>query len=111
MKRIILAASVLAVAGPAQAGTVQYTLGGGDTKVYTRSLTRGEYVELTLQSNGKSNLDLFMRGPSRAGWSYCARPADFEGCGFEVLHSGKYSFEVRNRGSRANTFTLDIERR
>ena len=52
-----------------------------------------------------------MRGPSRAGWSYCARPADFEGCGFEVLHSGKYSFEVRNRGSRANTFTLDIERR
>lgn len=111
MKRIIFAAFVLAVAGTTHAGTVQYTLDGGETKVYTRSLTRGEYVELTLQGDGDSNLDLFLRGPSRAGWSYCGRPADFEGCGFEVLHSGEYSFEIKNRGSRSNTFTLDIERR
>lgn len=111
MKRIILAACALAAVGSAQAGTVQYTLDGGDTKVYKRSLNRGEYVELTLQGDGGSNLDLFMRGPSRAGWSYCGRPADFEGCGFEVLHSGEYRFEIKNRGSSANTFTLDIERR
>ena len=57
MKRIILAACALAVAGTAQAGTVQYTLDGGETKVYARSLARGEYVELTLQGDGDSNLD------------------------------------------------------
>lgn len=110
MNRILVMFSLAAAIGAAHAGTVQRTVGGGDTESLRRNLDRGEYIMLTLQGNGRTNLDLYVFGPSRAGWSKCKRPGDFEGCGFEVEHSGTYRIEIRNRGTRSNTFTLDIDR-
>ena len=87
-----------------------YTIGRYRTVNHRSYLYAGDYVKITLDGDGATNLDLYVYDRngnligSRTSWS------DYETLSLDIYKSGYFTVKVVNRGSTYNDYYLDVVR-
>jgi hypothetical protein len=75
-------------------------------KVY---LEAGSYVDIELNGNGNTNLDLYVYGSSNTPIIAKTGSSDYESGELEIYRSGYFWVGVVNRGSYSNDYELTVD--
>lgn len=103
-----LGAVMIVVSGAAHAGYLETVVGHTSTKTYTYDAWQGERIEVTINGDDDSDVDLRIRDPYGNVVCRGIGPTDYETCLVFARHSGEYKIELVNRG-RANLVSLWVE--
>lgn len=104
---IAIAASLfLGAASTASALNVRTEVEAHDSRFFTRHVTPGSLLVVSLTGDTDTDLDLIVR--NRHGRTICSGigPTDRETCRIDVNGDGPFRIEVKNLGSIYNVFRL-----